>query len=170
MRHLDKPFDRDGQWSAEGRVLPQLLQRLLQHPYFEKSGPRSTGKEMFNMDWLDKCLTGSGSQQAPRDVQATLAELTAITIAAGVQVNAVEVSEVYICGGGAHNTDLMRRLYHKLAPAKLDNTSVIGMDPDWVEAATFAWLASRTLGGLPGNAPVVTGAEGPRVLGGIYPG
>jgi len=82
----------------------------------------------------------------------------------------VEVSEIYVCGGGAHNTDLMRRLHHKLAPAKLDNTSVIGMDPDWVEAATFAWLAGQTLGGLAGNAPAVTGAAGSRVLGGIYPG
>ncbi len=82
----------------------------------------------------------------------------------------MDVSEIYVCGGGAHNTDLMRRLYHKLAPAKLDNTSVIGMDPDWVEAATFAWLAGQTLNGLAGNAPIVTGAAGERVLGGIYPG
>jgi anhydro-N-acetylmuramic acid kinase len=169
MRHLGQSFDRDGQWSAEGEVIGGSLQRLLQHPYFQRSGPRSTGVEMFNLGWLDDCLTQS-ENLSPRDVQATLAELTAITIANAVRDSAVEVSEIYVCGGGAHNTDLMRRLYHKLAPAKLDNTSVIGMDPDWVEAATFAWLADQTLGGLAGNAPVVTGAAGPRVLGGIYPG
>jgi anhydro-N-acetylmuramic acid kinase len=169
MRHLGESFDRDGQWSAEGEVIADILQRLLQHPYFQKSGPRSTGVELFNLDWLDNYL-GQSKNLSPRDVQATLAELTAITIANAVRDSAAEVSEVYVCGGGAHNTDLMRRLHHKLAPAKLDNTSVIGMDPDWVEAATFAWLASQTLGGLAGNAPVVTGAAGERVLGGIYPG
>ena len=108
---------------------------------------------------------------SPRDVQATLAEFTATEHR---QWRAgqwrVQVAEVYVCGGGAHNTDLMRRLHHKLAPARLDNTAAIGMDPNWVEAATFAWLASQTLAGVAGNAPVVTGAAGPRVLGGIYPG
>ncbi|RLA59931.1 MAG: anhydro-N-acetylmuramic acid kinase [Gammaproteobacteria bacterium] len=169
MRHQGKSFDRHGQWSAEGEVIAGSLQRLLQHPYFQRSGPRSTGVEVFNLDWVDNCLAES-ENLSPRDVQATLAEFTAITVANAIQHGGVAVSEVYICGGGAHNTDLMRRLYHKLAPAQLDSTSVIGMDPDWVEAATFAWLASRTLSGLPGNAPVVTGAEGLRILGGIYPG
>lgn len=169
MRHRGESYDRDGQWSAEGEVIGEILQRLLQHPYFQRSGPRSTGVEMFNLEWLDDCLTQS-EQLSPRDIQATLAELTAITIANAVRDSTVEVSEIYICGGGAHNTDLMRRLYRKLAPAKLDNTSAIGMGPDWVEAATFAWLAGQTLGGLAGNAPAVTGARGLRVLGGIYPG
>jgi anhydro-N-acetylmuramic acid kinase len=169
MRHQGEAFDRDGQWSAEGEVIVGSLQHLLQHPYFHRSGPRSTGVEMFNLDWLDNCLAGS-ENCSPRDVQATLAELTAITIANAISHSAVDVSEIYVCGGGAHNTDLMRRLYRKLAPAKLDNTSVIGMDPDWVEAATFAWLAGQTLNGLAGNAPAVTGAKGLRVLGGIYPG
>jgi anhydro-N-acetylmuramic acid kinase len=168
-RHRGESFDRDGQWSAEGQVIPGVLQQLLAHPYFDRSGPRSTGKEMFNLQWLDDCLTGHGSLP-PRDVQATLAELTATSIANGVLGSGLHVAEVYVCGGGAHNTDLMRRLYHKLAPARLDNTAAIGMDPDWVEAAMFAWLASQTLGGLAGNAPVVTGADGLRVLGGIYPG
>jgi anhydro-N-acetylmuramic acid kinase len=168
-RHLGEPLDRDGQWSAEGEVNADMLQRLLQHPYFQKSGPRSTGVEMFNLGWLDNYLAQSETI-SPRDVQATLAELTAMTIANAIQDSAVDVSEIYVCGGGAHNTDLMRRLYRKLAPATLASTSAIGMDPDWVEAATFAWLASQTLSGLPGNAPVVTGAAGIRVLGGIYPG
>ena len=169
MRHLGESFDCNGQWSAEGEVIPQLLERLLAHPYFGKSGPRSTGKEAFNLDWLDSCLEGSNTA-APRAVQATLAEFTALSIARAITASQVDVSEVYICGGGAHNTDLMRRLYHKLSPARLDTTAAIGMHPDWVEAATFAWLASQSLNRLSGNAPVVTGAAGPRVLGGVYPG
>jgi anhydro-N-acetylmuramic acid kinase len=169
QRHRGESFDRDGQWSAEGQVIPGVLQQLLAHPYFDMSGPRSTGKEMFNLQWLDHCLAGHGSLP-PRDIQATLAELSATSIANGVLGSGLHVAEVYVCGGGAHNTDLMRRLYHKLAPASLDNTAAIGMDPDWVEAATFAWLASQTMAGFTGNAPVVTGADGPRVLGGIYPG
>jgi len=168
-RHRNEAFDRHGQWSAEGEVIPLLLQRCLQHPYFTLSGPRSTGKEMFNLSWLEQILD-SIAEFPPRDIQATLAELTATSIANGVKNSGLEVAEVYICGGGAHNTDLMRRLHRKLAPAELDNTSAIGMDPDWVEAATFAWLARQTLGGLAGNAPVVTGAAGARVLGGVYPG
>ena len=168
MRHKHQPYDRDGQWSAEGRVIPELLSRLLQHPYFSKSGPRSTGKEAFNLSWLDDCLNSESGN--PGDVQATLAELTATSIAQGIMNSQLQVEEVYICGGGAHNTDLMRRLYRQLSPASLDNTSAVGMNPDWVEAATFAWLASQSLDGLAGNAPVVTGAAGARVLGGIYPG
>ena len=169
MRHLREPFDRSGQWSAEGAVIPQLLERLLLHPYFGMTGPRSTGKEAFNLEWLDNCLRAS-SNPAPRDVQATLAELTALSITKGIKDSQLDVSEVYICGGGAHNTDLMRRLYQKLSPASLGSTAAIGMDPDWVEAATFAWLACQSLNGLAGNAPVVTGAAGLRILGGIYPG
>lgn len=168
-RHRNTAFDRDGQWSAQGEVIPALLQQCLQHPYFARSGPRSTGKEMFNLNWLDSVLDAI-HEPLPQDVQATLAELTAASIANGVKNNGLEVAEVYICGGGAHNRDLMSRLQRKLAPAVVGTTSAIGLDPDWVEAATFAWLARQTLGGLAGNAPVVTGAAGARVLGGVYPG
>lgn len=168
QRHQGQNFDRDGQWSAQGEVSPELLSRLLQHPYFAKSGPRSSGKEDFNLRWLDLCLSGHPILD-PADVQATLAELTAVTIARAIGASSVDVEEVYICGGGAHNGDLMRRLQRHLAPASLASTVAIGMDPDWVEAVTFAWLAHRTLEGLAGNAPVVTGARGSRVLGGVYP-
>ena len=149
-------------------MLPELLQRLLQYPYFAARGPRSTGKEAFNLAWLDDCL---GRQQpAPVDVQATLAELTASSIAHDIRECAVPIDEVYICGGGAHNRDLMERLRQKLSPASLGSTAQLGMEPDWVEAVAFAWLASRTLDGLAGNAPAVTGASGVRVLGGIFTG
>jgi len=169
QRHRDQSFDRGGQWSASGMVAGDLLADLLKHPYFALSGPRSSGKEAFNLGWLDQCLLAHPGRAAA-DVQATLAELTAVTIARAIRYCSVEVTEVYTCGGGSHNGDLMDRLQRLLAPASLASTSAIGMDPDWVEAVTFAWLAHRTLEGLAGNAPAVTGASGPRVLGGIYPG
>jgi anhydro-N-acetylmuramic acid kinase len=168
-RHRGESHDHDGQWSAEGEVVPALLERLLEHPYFELTGPRSTGREVFNMPWLDNCLATLPAA-TPRDVQATLAELTATGIARAIARSGFSVSEAYVCGGGAHNTDLMRRLYRKLAPASLSSTAVIGIDPDWVEAATFAWLAHRTLEGMAGNLPEVTGAQGQRILGGVYAG
>ena len=169
QRHQDKPFDRDGQWAASGIVAAELLGDLLQHPYFAKTGPRSSGKEDFNLTWLDNRLLAYPGLMA-EDVQATLAELTAATISQGVSGSGIDVQEIYLCGGGAYNEDLVHRLQRRLAPASLDSTAAIGIDPDWVEAVTFAWLACRTLAGLDGNAPAVTGAAGPRVLGGIYPG
>lgn len=169
MRHQGKAYDHDGHWSAGGAVVPGLLEDLLGHPYFGKLGPRSTGKEAFNLEWLDTCLAGRPGIAAG-DVQATLAELTATTITRGITGSDLDIAEVYVCGGGAHNPDLMRRLQQQLEPVIPETTASIGMDPDWVEAATFAWLAHRTLAGLAGNAPAVTGASGQRVLGGIYPG
>ena len=169
LRHEGQRFDRSGAWAAEGKVSEALLAELLADPYFTLQGPRSTGKEAFNPAWLDRALAGFGDLE-PRDVQATLAELTARGIAEAISASSHRPEEIYICGGGAHNTDLMRRLYRLLAPATLDHTGALGIDPDWVEAVAFAWLAHRTLAGLYGNAPQVTGAAGARVLGGIYPG
>lgn len=169
QRHREQPYDPGGQWSASGQVLPTLLQVLLAHPYFDKSGPRSTGKEAFNLNWLDSCLEEYGTCD-PTDVQATLAEFSACSIASAIKDSGVEFGEIYICGGGAHNKHLMSRLQNRLTPAKVASTAAIGMDPDWVEAIAFAWLASRTLEHLAGNAPVVTGAAGSRVLGGVYAG
>lgn len=166
---LGKPFDRDGAWSATGRPDITLLENLLAHPYFQKAGPRSTGKEEFNLAWLERHLAESG-EIAEEDVQATLLELTCTSITRAVQRCPVDAGEIYICGGGSHNAHLMARLAQQLAPATVASTAAIGMDPDWVEAATFAWLASRALDGQVGNSPAVTGAAGIRVLGGIYPG
>jgi len=168
-RHQSAAYDHNGQWSAGGKVDQGLLQCLLQHPYFKKTGPRSTGKEDFNLAWLESTLSGVENQN-PQDIQATLAELTATSIARGIQLSGVAIEEVYVCGGGAHNADLMDRLQALLGTARLHTTQALGMNPDWVEAATFAWLAHRTLEGLAGNAPAVTGAAGSRILGGIYPG
>ena len=166
-RHHGQSFDRDGKWSAAGNVVVALLSDLQQHPYFGLSGPRSSGKEDFNLSWLDDRLQAHPGLN-PTDVQATLAELTANTIAQAIKSSAAAVTEVYICGGGAHNSDLMRRLERQLTPIAPASTTAIGVDPDWVEAMTFAWLAHQTLEGLAGNAPVVTGASGPRVLGAIH--
>ena len=164
-----KQFDHDGSWAAEGKVDETLLERLLQHPYLEMAPPKSTGKEVFNLSWLQQQLQDAPGLE-PRDIQATLAEFTATSICNALVQHPVSVDEIYVCGGGAANGDLMRRLYRQLSPAHLGTTSELGCDPAWVEAAAFAWLAQRTLEGLSGNLPAVTGAVGERVLGAIYPG
>ncbi|MEP4485892.1 MAG: anhydro-N-acetylmuramic acid kinase [Halioglobus sp.] len=169
QQHKGSHYDRDGGWSAEGAPQQELLDALLSDPYFSRTGPRSTGKEQFHLQWLESALNDLDDIE-PQDVQATLAELTAQSIALGIASAEVKIDEVYVCGGGALNTDLMRRLYQHLPDATLHTTAALGVDPQWVEAAAFAWLASRSLNNLSGNAPVVTGASDYEVLGGIYPG
>jgi len=169
LKHRNDHFDHDGEWAASGHVNQALLARLSAHTFFKKTGPRSTGKEEFNLPWLEGQLAGL-EPIAEVDVQTTLVELTTSSIANAINNCPFKIAEIYVCGGGSHNSHLMRRLAAHLAPATIESTAAIGMDPDWVEAATFAWLASRTLDGLTGSAPVVTGANGTRILGGIYPG
>lgn len=166
---LGQRFDRGGNWSASGNVQTPLLEKLLEHPYFTLTGKRSTGKEHFNLAWLEDKLSQLPAMDAA-DVQATLAEFTALTIANEINQCETSIDEIYLCGGGAHNDDLRNRIMHRTKTSTVATTSAIGIDPDWVEAMAFAWLASRCLDKLPGNAPVVTGACGLRVLGGIYPG
>ena len=149
----------NGQWGATGQVNTVLLDKLLFHPYFKKGGPRSTGKEDFNLPWLEHNLV-TMEEIAPEDVQATLVEFTCTSITRAIEQSLLAVSEVYVCGGGAYNAHLMARLQSHLAPATVQSTAAIGIEPDWVEAATFAWLAKQTLEGLPGNSSVVTGAAG----------
>jgi anhydro-N-acetylmuramic acid kinase len=167
-RHRGESHDHGGAWAASGKVQDELLARLLGDDYFQQAAPKSTGREHFHLEWLTQRLAGA---EAPQDVQATLAELTARTIAAALQTLLPQVPvEVYICGGGAHNHDLLERLRARLGKTMLASTSVLGLDPDWVEAAAFAWLAHQTLAGHPGNLPSVTGARRAVVLGGIYLG
>lgn len=165
--HQGEPYDAGGRWAASGTVHSALLKKLLSYEYFDKTGPRSTGKEEFNLPWLKARLTEFEGISA-EDVQATLAELTCATIASTIENNPFDIEEIYVCGGGSHNSYLMHRLRDTLTPAQFGSTTTIGIDPDWVEAATFAWLACRTMRGLTGNSPAVTGARGPRILGGIY--
>ncbi|MEP5766168.1 MAG: anhydro-N-acetylmuramic acid kinase [Halieaceae bacterium] len=162
-------YDRDGAWAAEGSVQEPLLNALQQHPYLALSAPKSTGKEAFNLAWLQSQLDALPAME-PGDVQATLAQYTANTIYDALRSGPGAIDQVFVCGGGAANSDLMRRLYEKLDPVYLGTTAELGCDPDWVEAAAFAWLAWRRLEQLSGNIPGVTGASGERILGAVYAG
>lgn len=169
-RHKNQRYDHNGDWAAGGILNQALLDELLNHSYLKRSGPRSTGKEAFNLAWLDSLLVQHPELNS-QDTQATLAQFTALTIASAVHNDSFAAREVYICGGGAHNADLMRRLTRALPKGTMvDSTQVLGVAADWVEAVIFAWLAHRTVAGLSGNAEAATGACGTRVLGAIYQG
>lgn len=161
-------FDQGGQWAASGKVNQTLLKALLSDPFFQARGPKSTGREVFNLSWLQQALKERPAIPA-EDVQATLLELTALTIIESLQAAQNRTDELLVCGGGAHNTALMSRLARLLPNAKVSSTAAYGVDPDWVEAMAFAWLAHCCLAGISGNRPSVTGARGLRVLGAIYP-
>jgi anhydro-N-acetylmuramic acid kinase len=166
MRHQGLPYDGNGAWAAQGRIIPFLLGTLLRHPFFAAHPPKSTGRDDFHLEWLMQCLQ---PEHSPVDVQATLLELTAQSIHRDVMAYCPDVQEVYVCGGGAYNRQLMHRLECLLHPIPLRNTDALGIPPMLVEAAAFAWLARQTLAGQPGNLPGVTGARGARILGAIYP-
>lgn len=157
--------DEGGAWARSGRIDTALLERLLDDPYFAAPPPKSTGREHFNIDWLDARLP---NHLVPENVQATLLQLSARSIAAALHDNAPEIREVYACGGGVHNAALMDALRDALPGVQIDTTAALGLDPDFVEAVGFAWLARARLENIPGNLPSVTGARGPRVLGGVY--
>ncbi|MEH2921446.1 anhydro-N-acetylmuramic acid kinase [Samsonia erythrinae] len=166
-RHLAQPYDKDAAWAMGGQVNPPLLRRMLADAYFALRAPKSTGREYFNLGWLEKMLSGL-PPLAPQDVQATLAELTAVSIAE--QVLLVGGCErLLVCGGGAHNPLIMARLSALLPGIEVSPTDEFGISGDDMEALAFAWLASRTLSGLSGNLPSVTGASQETVLGAIYP-
>ncbi len=158
--HTERPFDAGGVWAASGRVLAPLLERMLADPYFGAPPPKSTGREVFDRAWLDRCLAECGLRTTarPEDVQATLVALTARSVLAATGDRAL-----YVCGGGVANRALMAAL-----GPRAQSTAVLGVDPQQVEALAFAWLAARRLAGLPGSLPAVTGAAGPRVLGAVY--
>ncbi len=166
QRQLGEPFDRDGAFAASGQVDQGLLDAMLADGYFALPPPKSTGREYFHLDWL--AAHPALVSLKPADVQATLLELTACSIAAAIAQYAAAADEVLACGGGVHNRMLMRRLGELLAPRSLRSTAEQGIDPDFLEATAFAWLARQRLLNLPGNLPAVTGARGPRVLGAIY--
>lgn len=166
-KHHNGRFDQNGTWAAGGQIDQTLLQQLLNEPFFHQPPPRSTGRELFHLAWLENKLTGDESAE---DVQATLVELTAISVAQGIQQLPSRHNEVtlIVCGGGAHNTYLMARLAVQLPKAIFKSPADLGWPEDWIEAGAFAWLAHQRLHNLPGNLPSVTGASGLRVLGGIY--
>lgn len=165
-RHCGRTFDENGHWAASGQVLPELLARLLAEPYFALPPPKSTGRDLFNLDWLQDQLKGS---EAASDVQATLLELTCRGIADAIRQHCAGATEIYLCGGGARNTRLSIRLAELLPACRIDTTAALNVDPDFLEALAFAWLARQTLHGEAGNLPTVTGARHPCILGAIHP-
>jgi anhydro-N-acetylmuramic acid kinase len=167
-RHQSLAFDDQGTWASSGELNEKLLQLLLDDPYFSMAPPKSTGTEYFNLAWLDSHL-----QEPPLsavDVQRTLVELSAYTVADAIRHEGYEQAQVLVCGGGAYNLFLLRRLREHLPSASVDTTASQGLAPDWIEAMAFAWLARQTLSGLSGNLPSVTGARHAVPLGAIYPG
>lgn len=159
-------YDKNGAWATSGTVADGLLASLLGHEYFSRKPPKSTGRDLFNLAWLELYLTGS---ENAADVQATLLALTAGSIARDIRSYCAGAKEVYVCGGGAANAALLSSLKAALPHVTVSTTSDLGIDPDWVEACAFAWLARQALHLHPGNLPSVTGAIGSRVLGAIHP-
>lgn len=164
-QHLGQPFDARGAWAATGQVSASLLALMQQDQFFQLSGPRSTGRDHFHATWLSGKLEGH-DHLVPVDVQATLCELTAWSISRSITNR---VKKAVVCGGGVFNDTLMDRLTQRLAPVPVIASDDAGIPAMEVEAAAFAWLASQTLLGLPGNVTEVTGAAGPRILGAVYP-
>ncbi len=167
QRHLGAAFDADGAFAAGGRVDDALLARLLDDAWFALPPPKSTGREHFHLDWVHARL-GSGSF-SPADVQATLLELTAATIADALLAHLPGVRRLLVCGGGVRNPLLLQRIAARLPGVAVVSSAAHGLDPDYMEAMGFAWLARETLAGRPGNLPSVSGARGPRILGAIHP-
>ncbi|MFG6463644.1 anhydro-N-acetylmuramic acid kinase [Roseateles sp. DXS20W] len=165
-RHRGLAFDADGAWAATGRVLPDLLAALLAEPFFALPPPRSTGRDLFHLGWLDARLTPGA---APADVQATLLELTARSAADALRAQMPAAATLIACGGGARNGRLMQRLGELLRGARVKSSAALGLPVDQVEAAAFAWLAQCFKEKRPGNLPAVTGAAGLRLLGCLYP-
>ncbi len=168
-RHLGHPYDDDGRWAAQGRVDETLLAQWLAEPYLSRPAPKSTGRDLFHLAWLESVSGSRLPALAPVDVQATLCELTARSIADDLSRVAPDAIELLVCGGGAYNGLLLARLQASLSPLQVRSTDQAGLPPLQVEAAAFAWLARQHLNGQPGNAPAVTGARGPRILGAFHP-
>jgi anhydro-N-acetylmuramic acid kinase len=168
-RHYGKPYDANGQWASSGKVDNVLLAHLLTDPFFSKNGPKSTGREYFNLTWLDDVLKTIGRNIATEDVQATLLELTVNSIASAVMRHKLSLdTQVIVCGGGAFNSALMKALSARLSPHPVDNSRCLNIHPQHVEGAAFAWFAYAHINRISGNVPGVTGASRNAVLGAYY--
>lgn len=165
-QHNNRPYDKDGEWAASGQNQTELLKCLKDDPFYSAHPPKSTGTEYFSPDWLAKKLALLPCYPI-EDVQRTLCQLTAETIAESIERFAPNTETVFLCGGGTHNQTLVQALAERLGQ-KIDSTKTLGIDPDQVEAMAFAWLAKQTLEGLTGNLPAVTGAQQAVILGGVY--
>jgi anhydro-N-acetylmuramic acid kinase len=170
QRHRGLAFDASGTWAATGRVIPDLLQRMLAEPYFDCAPPKSTGRELFNADWLSAVVASVASKgHAPEDIQATLAELTARSASDALNRHLPGAEWLHVCGGGAFNGYLLARLEALLPHLTVQTTAEVGLPVDQVEAVAFAWLARAFVSRMPGNRPEVTGAAGSRILGSLHP-
>ena len=165
MQHMGKPYDNNGAWAASGKVLPALLEQMLTEPFFALPPPKSSGRDLFNIAWLQSKLQGN---EVAANVQATLLELTCRSIALAIQNHCPGATEIYLCGGGAHNQTLHNRLAALLPGSSVKTTNTLGVDSDYLEAIAFAWLAQQALYGKPANLPLVTGAKHPCILGAVY--
>ncbi|MBP7656790.1 MAG: anhydro-N-acetylmuramic acid kinase, partial [Pseudoxanthomonas sp.] len=166
-RHTGRAYDADGAFAASGQVDAALLARLLADPWFALPPPKSTGREHFHLDWLQARM--GETVLPPADVQATLLDLSARTVADALQMTQPDTRRVLVCGGGVRNAVLMARLAAYLPQAIVESTAMHGLEPDYVEAMGFAWLAREALASRPGNLPAVTGASGRRILGTVFP-
>lgn len=163
--HLGERYDAGGTWASSGQLIEPLLASLLAEPFFDLPPPKSTGRDLFNLQWLTSRLD---QDYAAANVQRTLLELSMRSIAQAIRRFCGAADEVYVCGGGAHNTALLQGLRDQLPDSAIHLTDRLGIAADWVEAAAFAWLAHRALQRAPGNLPEVTGAKGERILGAVY--
>ena len=168
--HQGQSYDADGAWAAGGQVDAALLTQMLAEPYFAQPAPKSTGRDLFHLPWLQAHLAGLQQQPTAQDVQATLLELTARSIGDALRREVVQLpAQLVVCGGGAYNGALMRRLQQLLPELQVQSSAAYGLAPNQVEAAAFAWLAAMCVQGQALPLPSVTGARHARVLGGIYP-
>jgi len=166
QRHLGAPMDANGEWAAGGRVDQGLLARFLAEPFVAAAPPKSTGRDLFNGEWLS--AHGAGTAE-PRATQATLLEFSARCVSDSLERYCAGARRLIVCGGGVHNGALMRRLSELCDPIPVVSSETCGLPPERVEAVAFAWLAKMAIDGAPASLPNVTGARGPRVLGAIYP-
>ncbi|ENU21190.1 anhydro-N-acetylmuramic acid kinase [Acinetobacter bohemicus ANC 3994] len=175
-RYTGQPYDENGNWAAYGQPIRSLLDRLQAHEYFSKEPPKSTGREDFNLEWLDEQIADwhndleyNELEDIPENIQATLLKLTTRAIKKAIYRSNMDTGEVYVCGGGAYNSHLLEQLRWRLRKHNwsVQTTSAIGLAPTWVEATAFAWLAMRFVNQQSGNLPTVTGAAGYRILGSI---
>ena len=167
-KHHNQPYDKNGEWAASVAPDSGLVNLLLNDPFIQQSPPKSTGREHYNLGWLDKQLEQFPGLDAPT-IQASLCAFTVQSIRLAIEKFTPGIKSLIVCGGGVHNLHLMHSLDSALPGIQVSSSEEYGLHPDWIEATAFAWLAKQTLEGRPGNLPEVTGASSPLVLGAIYP-
>lgn len=167
QKNLNQPYDKDGEWGGTGESNSELLSFMLEDSYFSSPSPKSTGREYFNLFWIEQILTDYTKEVSPQDVQATLLELTAISIAQAIK-GLIATGEIIVCGGGTKNTSLIQSLNTQLKSFKISSSDDYGIDSDALEAIAFAWFAHKTIHRKALDLTTITGSSKPHVMGGIY--